>query len=119
MRDYLKEQELKSLVAGRSPNKYVFPGRTALRPYSYQSFLTNVWQPMMKLSGLRYRTVHQLRHTYATLLFAAGKDLYYVSRQLGHANILITAKVYVHYLPGSDRQAVNALVAQTRPDPSR
>jgi integrase len=39
-------------------------------------------------------TFHQLRHRYATLAYAASKDLLVVSRLLGHASV-VTTQVYV------------------------
>ena len=40
--------------------------------------------------------LHALRHTYASLLINQGESLKYVSRQLGHASIQITADLYGH-----------------------
>lgn len=39
---------------------------------------------------------HELRHTCGTLLYQATKDIYFVSRFLGHSDIGITTKTYVH-----------------------
>lgn len=39
---------------------------------------------------------HELRHTCGTLLYESTKDIYHVSRFLGHADIGITSKTYVH-----------------------
>ena len=41
-------------------------------------------------------TAHELRHTCGTLLYEDTKDIYYVSRFLGHSDIGITTKTYVH-----------------------
>lgn len=41
-------------------------------------------------------TPHELRHTCGTLLYANSKDIYAVSKYLGHASIDITVKIYVH-----------------------
>ena len=40
--------------------------------------------------------VHDLRHTFATLLVAQGSNVVFISRQLGHASPDITLKVYAH-----------------------
>ncbi len=42
---------------------------------------------------------HQLRHTFASQLLAAGGPITYVSRQLGHHDASITLRVYAHWLP--------------------
>ena len=39
---------------------------------------------------------HELRHTCGTLLYENTKDIYHVSRFLGHSDINITTKTYVH-----------------------
>ena len=39
---------------------------------------------------------HELRHTCGTLLYQNTKDIYFVSRFLGHSDIGITTKTYVH-----------------------
>jgi integrase len=44
------------------------------------------------------RTLHRLRHTFASLLLMRGEALLEVSRLLGHRDIGITAKVYAHFI---------------------
>lgn len=39
---------------------------------------------------------HELRHTCGTLLYKKTKDIYHVSKFLGHSDIVITTKTYVH-----------------------
>jgi integrase len=39
---------------------------------------------------------HTLRHTYASMLFAAGVDLVAIQELLGHANMSTTRDLYVH-----------------------
>lgn len=39
---------------------------------------------------------HELRHTCGTLLYNKTKNIYAVSKYLGHATVEITAKIYVH-----------------------
>jgi hypothetical protein len=45
-------------------------------------------------AGKRAPTMHDFRHTFASLLIAQGLDVVFVSRQLGHANPATTLKVY-------------------------
>ena len=60
-------------------------------------------------AGLRRIRLHDLRHTYASLLIQNGESLAYVRDQLGHSSIKITVDVYGHLVPGANRQAVNKL----------
>jgi site-specific recombinase XerD len=50
-------------------------------------------------SGIRF-TVHQLRHTFATLMLEGGCDIYSLSRMMGHENITTTTI----YLAASPQQ---------------
>jgi integrase len=65
------------------------------------------------ISGVRF---HDLRHTAATLMLAAGVHPKIVSERLGHATISITLDTYSHVLPGMQREAANLLdvVLRTR-----
>jgi integrase len=39
---------------------------------------------------------HDLRHTYASALIAGGEDVYWVAKQLGHADPSVTLRTYAH-----------------------
>lgn len=39
---------------------------------------------------------HQLRHTYATLLYISGVDVLTAKELLGHSNVITTLKIYTH-----------------------
>ena len=56
-------------------------------------------EPDLIPAGVRF---HDLRHSHATALIASGESIKAVSRRLGHADITITLKVYVHVLPADD-----------------
>jgi len=49
--------------------------------------------------------LHDLRHTHATLLIAAGIPVKVVSERLGHASPAFTMVTYQHVLPGMQAQA--------------
>jgi integrase len=50
--------------------------------------------------GLRRIRFHDLRHTHASLLVAAGVPIKVVSERLGHAHPGFTMHTYQHLLPG-------------------
>ena len=54
-------------------------------------------------------SLHDLRHTNATLLIAEGVDIKTVSERLGHANASITLDIYTHALKEKDIEASNKL----------
>ena len=55
--------------------------------------------------------LHDLRHTHATLLLAAGVPVKVVSERLGHANATITLGVYAHVMPGMQAEAAARFAA--------
>lgn len=95
----LKSQE-------RSPWLFVGGARCPLTP---GSFWQNVWRPLLRRAGLRYRKPHTLRHTYASLLIQSGESLAYIRDQLGHHSIKLTVDTYGHLVPGANRAAVDRL----------
>lgn len=62
--------------------------------------------------GLQPIGLHGLRHGYASLLIAQGEPLKYVSAQLGHASITITADTYGHLFRESSTAAMGRLDAR-------
>ncbi len=49
-----------------------------------------------KIVAMEPFTAHQLRHTYATILYDVGVDLKNAQRLLGHASLEMTLKIYTH-----------------------
>lgn len=61
--------------------------------------------------GIDNFTAHQLRHTYATLLYTAGVDVLTAQKLLGHSSPAVTMGVYTHLERGKERQSIQALDA--------
>ena len=88
--------------------EWVFSSETGtpLRP---QNFRDRIWRKLLTATGLRYIRIHDLRHTFASLLVQNGKSLAYVKEQLGHHSIRITVDTYGHLVPGGNKAAVDRL----------
>lgn len=56
-------------------------------------------------------SLHDLRHTHATLLLKAGVPVKVVSERLGHANVAFTMSVYQHVPPGMQAEAAKTFAA--------
>jgi integrase len=56
-------------------------------------------------------TLHEARHTYASLMIAAGVNAKALSTYMGHANISITLDRYGHLMPGNEAEAASLLDA--------
>ena len=62
-----------------------------------------------KAAELERITFHECRHTYASLMIAAGVNAKALSTFMGHANISVTMDRYGHLLPGSEEEAAGLL----------
>lgn len=60
-------------------------------------------------AGLPHIRVHDLRHSYASLLINKGTDLTIISRLMGHASTDITYKIYSHFYPETNYSAVEGI----------
>jgi integrase len=54
------------------------------------------FRPLLSQAGLPQIRLYDLRHTAASLLFAAGEDMKVVQDRLGHASITLTMNTYTH-----------------------
>lgn len=67
------------------------------------------WKQALKTSKARGIRFHDLRHTHATLLLAAGVSIPVVAQRLGHANAAITMGTYAHALPDGQERAAQEI----------
>lgn len=85
-------------------------GRTTTRPfapYVPQKRADKAWEA----AGLTRLTLHDGRHTFASLMIAAGVNAKALSTFMGHANITVTLDRYGHLFPGSEEEAAGLLDA--------
>jgi integrase len=87
---------------------YVFRTSTGA-PIDPDNWYKRSFVPLVARAGLRPIGLHALRHTYASLLINQGESIKYVSRQLGHASIQITADTYGHLFKETSVSAMNRL----------
>lgn len=64
-----------------------------------------------KIQAVEPFTAHQLRHTYATILYDAGVDVLTAQRLLGHADVQTTMRIYTHLSKQKEQQSIAALNA--------
>ncbi len=74
-----------------------------------QAIRKTAWTPLLKCAKVRYRNPYQTRHTYASMMLSAGEPLAWVSAQMGHSNVLITAKTYARWLSDEAQKGGKAL----------
>jgi len=77
--------------------------------YIEQNSIRRTFQRILSKAGLRMIRIHDIRHTFASLLLTNGESPVYVKEQMGHSSIQITVDIYGHLIPSSNRDAVNRL----------
>jgi integrase len=89
-------------------NEWVFPSRdgTILNP---DNLYHRHFVPILAKSGIRKIRLHDLRHTFGSLLIQNGASLVYVRDQMGHSSIQVTADIYGHLVAGADVSYVDRL----------
>ncbi|MGI9082411.1 MAG: tyrosine-type recombinase/integrase, partial [Thermoleophilaceae bacterium] len=106
LRDHLLEHKLSTAREGEA---LVF-GVTAtdpLEPTNVRRRALTAW----KEAKLKPITLHECRHTFASLGIAAGLNAKALSEYLGHASVTITFDRYGHLFPGSEHEAAGQLDA--------
>ena len=102
LRDYLDEHRLRSDGTG-----FAFGGAEPFEPRGLTASADTAW----KAAGLERITLHECRHTFASLMIAAGVNAKALSTYMGHANIAITLDRYGHLMPGNEQEAAGMLDA--------
>jgi integrase len=103
--------------AGPGPGHRARAGHPGGAPPSPRAVLPTVRRPRppgaqaLGEEQLPMIRLHDLRHTHATLLLAAGEPVKVVSERLGHASATITLTVHQHVHPGMGREAAARFAA--------
>jgi integrase len=108
LREYLAAHALKT---GRRFG-LVF-GRDAARPFDTGALWRNSRKAWTKakpkpLSPIK---LHEARHTFASLMIAAGVNAKVLSTYMGHSSITITLDRYGHLMPGNESESAGLLDA--------
>ena len=97
---------LARLMQGRERGTYIFHSSTGTR--FGRCALHSSFHEALKKSGITDFHFHDLRHTFASNLVMAGKDLNTVRELLGHKDLKMTLR-YAHLAPNLKREAVDTL----------
>ena len=71
------------------------PGVERVFPFPYRT-VHGALRRAEDAAGLPHYRIHELRHTYASMLIAEGLDLNFIAGQLGHSTPTITLEIYAH-----------------------
>lgn len=89
--------------------------RTGERWAGDQPIRKTMWQPILKLAGVRYRRPYQTRHTYASMMLSAGEHPMWVAKQMGHADWGMIRRIYGRWIPSEVDNAGSKAVALFSP----
>jgi integrase len=94
---------LRCQLVARRPSRFglVFPSPQG-EILNDDNFRHRVFAPAVRRSGLAPLRFHDLRHTYATLMVAAGAHAKNLQAQMGHASIRVTLDLYGHLYPDAN-----------------
>jgi integrase len=124
LRDHLDEHKLR-----RQWEEGLVFGRAAERPFNHSTVIARAataWRKARRdnagqegaseeeLAALDKEpfdalTLHEARHTYASLMIAAGVNAKALSTYMGHSSIQITLDRYGHLFPGNEDEAAGLL----------
>jgi integrase len=98
-------------VVKRSP--WLFPGDTPGQPVQE---IRRFWARIQKEVGIEDVRIHDLRHTFASLLVSGGASLEMIGKLLGHSQIQTTQR-YAHLMDSPLRAGVGAVASAFKPKP--
>lgn len=103
LRDYLDEA-----VMDLEPGDLVMSRRTRTRPFCSSRLMQRA-RKGWAAAGIEGLTLHEARHTFASLMVAAGVNAKALATFMGHHSIVITLDLYGHLMPGSEEEAAALL----------
>lgn len=92
-------------LSTRDRSRYLFPSPVKASDAPYGP-ITRVWYRIRKTAGVEHLRIHDLRHSFASLLVTGGRSLYEVQKILGHSDPKITMR-YARLSNETLRQAAN------------
>ena len=94
-------------------NPWLFPGDTPGQPVKE---IRRFWVGVQKQANLPGVRIHDLRHTFASLLVSGGASLEMIGKLLGHSQMTTTQR-YAHLMDSPLRHGVNVVASIFRPRP--
>lgn len=94
---------------------WLFPGDVADKDQPVQE-IRRFWSAIQTEAELPGVRIHDLRHTFASLLVSGGASLEMIGKLLGHSQARTTQR-YAHMMDSPLRAGVDAVAAMVRPKP--
>lgn len=106
LRVSLEEHRERQKKAGRWSDDLFICGGPAPIP---DTSIEKANQEYGKAAGVKHITIHEFRHSHASLLCNAGVNIKEIARRLGHSSVEITLKTYAHLYPKEEERAIAVL----------
>jgi integrase len=108
----LSEEVLSLLknLPSRGHSDYLFPNPKTRKPFVS---IYSSWNSMREAAGLGHVRMHDLRHSFASLLINGGASLFMVQGALGHSNPQVTMR-YAHLSDQTQRRAIQSAATSLR-----
>ncbi len=98
-------EEMQKGAGGWSESLFICGGEVPIP----DTTLEKINEACAKAAGVKKITIHEFRHSHASLLCNAGVNIKEIARRLGHADVEITLKTYAHLYPTEEERAVKVL----------
>jgi integrase len=97
-----------------NPSRILFPDNTGTRSRKRESVVTTGLHPVLRKLGIPTANagLHAFRHGLATALVEASAPISVLQKQLRHADIATTLRVYTHAIQQSQRDAMEGISLQ-------
>ena len=92
---------------------WLFPGDVPDQPVVE---IRRFWRAIQRETGLEDVHIHDLRHTFASLLVSGGASLEMIGKLLGHSQLQTTQR-YAHLMDSPLRAGVDAVASMFQPRP--
>tara|TARA_R110002124_G_scaffold266093_2_gene433026 strand:+ start:61 stop:471 length:411 start_codon:yes stop_codon:yes gene_type:complete len=90
---------------------WLFPGDVPGQPVKE---IRRFWRQIQIKAGIAGVRIHDLRHTFASLLVSGGASLEMIGKLLGHSQMRTTQR-YAHMMDSPLRDGVNAVAEMMKP----
>lgn len=102
------QDEYKEMLGNEYVNTGYLYAHNNGKPYKV-NYITDQFKGFLEKHGLPRIRLHDLRHTFASILYDEGVDLKAISEALGHSDLGTTNKIYTHRFDKTHKNTVNVI----------
>ena len=115
LRQLIKRQQENRVLCGNCYTESDFVCVNRMGEPINPDYVTHHYGDLLKKSGLKKITFHELRHSCATYMIEAGYTPFYVKELLGHSSSAFTESVYIHAGMGHKQEMIETITSEIVP----